>query len=382
MTIIKNQKFILILFLISLTFLVGNVFAEGTVNFNVYQDSGRDYNLTGITVDCNGTDYDLTNQTSPFSINFTTTGPHTCIFSKSEWDGNTINITADTNKTMNVYLDKFIYPKIYAFYATTATTSSTTPVAVQTWSYNANFGGTTSASVACVLWASSGATTFTGTWNIDSSDDGITWTTRGTTTRSMESNTVAANPFIESPSYNISDGTRYLRLTHSSSSASGVLTTNNVSCHLRTNRDQNNFLITTTSNSVPQTNINSTVYANLGTPFTLTAPFNGLLYTVGSTIYNKANGFTSSETAIRALKNTIAYAEYPRYVTSNTSGTGGLAELLKDINSAQTITIQYQGKSTTSQARFTITANNYFLNQKVGEFEQTLLTGKTNNTRD
>ena len=56
--LVNLKKFIwfLILFLI-----IGFVSASG-VTFNVYQETGVDYNLTGVNVDCNsGVTYDLTN---------------------------------------------------------------------------------------------------------------------------------------------------------------------------------------------------------------------------------------------------------------------------------------------------------------------------------
>lgn len=369
--------------LLGLSFLLflGVVFAS-SVTFNVYQESGIDYNLTGINVDCNsGATYDLTNQSSPFTINFAS-GSYSCIFSKTEWDSNTITLVADVNKTIIVYLDKFVYPKIIAFTNSTATTSSTSATPVQTWSYDANFGGTTNMTIGCSFWATSGATAFTGTWNIQSSDNGTTWTTRGTINRTMSSNTAAGSVYLAGTAYNITDGTRYVRLTHQTSSALGSLTTNAVSCHLRTNRDQNNFLMTTAVDSRAETTINSSTFTNLGAAFNLVAPYNGFLYFVGSTTYRKTNANTTSESSFRLLKNSSSLTEYPRYVTNNSSGVGGLAEFFSDANSGQTITSQYQGRSVLSQTRFSFNIQKYFLNQEAGEYEQRALTMMDNNSRD
>jgi len=359
----------------------GGFVSASTVRFNVYQDSGSDYNLTAVNIDCDGTLYDLNNQTSPFSINFAN-GTYSCTFSKTNWDSNTVTVVADVNKTQTVYLDKFVYPKTFAFYATTATTSSTTAVAVQTWSYTASFGGSTNATVGCSFWANSGSVAADGTWVIQSSDNGSTWTTRGTVIRTMSSNTSAASLYLVSSSYAITDGTRYLRLTHSISQSSGSLTTNDVSCNLRTNRDQNNYLITTSTNTRTESTINSSTFSNLGAAFTFTAPFNGFLYALGSTTYRKTNTYTSSETSFRALNNSIALAEYPRYLLTNSQGPGGITELFTPASSGQVISTQYQGRSATSSARFSVNSQKYFLNQKSTEFGQKVLSGYVNNTRD
>ena len=64
----KKKLTVLLLFII-LGFYLPNVFSAA-VTFNVYQDEGPEFTVSGINVDCNGTAYDRTNKTSPFTINF------------------------------------------------------------------------------------------------------------------------------------------------------------------------------------------------------------------------------------------------------------------------------------------------------------------------
>lgn len=353
-----------------------------SVTFNVNQSTGADYNLSGINVDCNsGATYDLTNQTSPFTINFAN-GSYSCIFSKSEWDSNTATVVADVNKNVSLRLSKYVYPKIIQFTSTGATTSSTSLVTIQSWVYDANYGGATSVSIGCSFWASSGATAFDATWRIESSNDGIAWTNRGEITRTMSSNTQGGGVYLDGDAFNINDGNRFVRLRHQTSTALGSLTTNDVICHLRTNRDQNNFLMTTAVDSRGETTINATTYTNLGAAFTLNAPYNGFLYSVGHVTYRKIVANTSSESSFRMLENSAEFTGYPRFVSSDSSGVGAVAELFSDVNSAQVISSQYQGRSAISSTRFSFTVGKYFLSQKSGEYAQRSLLGVDNNSRD
>jgi len=60
--------------------------------------------LTGFDIDCDGTDYDFTDQNSPKTIDFNE-GSYSCTFSKSGYDSNAITVTADSNKSLGVYLN-------------------------------------------------------------------------------------------------------------------------------------------------------------------------------------------------------------------------------------------------------------------------------------
>jgi len=59
--------------------------------------------LTDFNVNCDGTAYDSTDQNSPLIIDMNS-GSYSCIFSKTEYDSNTVTIVADSNKTSTIYL--------------------------------------------------------------------------------------------------------------------------------------------------------------------------------------------------------------------------------------------------------------------------------------
>jgi hypothetical protein len=83
-----------------------------TITFNVYA-RGTSTNLTGVNMDCNGTIYDLTNQSSPFTKDMNA-GGYSCAFSKTGYDTNTI--TVDTNKgTITVYLGSSWWDASYLY---------------------------------------------------------------------------------------------------------------------------------------------------------------------------------------------------------------------------------------------------------------------------
>jgi len=81
------------------------------ISFNVL-DSNSAEHLSDISVDCNVDDYDTTGEDSPFSINFGI-GDYYCNFSKSGYDSNAVIIIADSNKSMDIYLNPWIIPEIH-----------------------------------------------------------------------------------------------------------------------------------------------------------------------------------------------------------------------------------------------------------------------------
>jgi hypothetical protein len=73
------------------------------LTFNV-KDSVLDTDLSSVGMDCNVNAYDLTNQSSPFSLDFNE-GSYLCNFSKTGYDSNnSFSVIADANNSYTIYL--------------------------------------------------------------------------------------------------------------------------------------------------------------------------------------------------------------------------------------------------------------------------------------
>jgi len=68
------------------------------------KDSFDNLPLTGFDIDCDGADYDFTDQNSPKTIDFNE-GSYSCTFSKIGYDSNVITVIADSNKSLEAYLN-------------------------------------------------------------------------------------------------------------------------------------------------------------------------------------------------------------------------------------------------------------------------------------
>ena len=376
-----RKKLTVLLLFIILGFYLPNVFSAA-VTFNVYQDKGPEFTVSGINVDCNGTAYDRTNKTSPFTINFDD-DTYECKFTNinKDWKETTVQVDETTTNPQRVEMEFKNYPVVYQFLQN-GSASTRVPNSFQTiatWTYEPNFGSDTTVQVGCVLEVASDFTKKTsgGEWEIQSSDDGVNWTTQGTVSRALTSDMIGS-VYISTKAWTVSDGTRYFRLRHQRITNNPVtVTSRKAVCNLFTNKSDSNSTIKTDNFVVGTTTVNSTEYSALTTRAFNSSAYNGMLFILGS--INYMQGPTSSSTISFRMNyngNTVK-AEYPRYVNNGTNASGSFAEFV-DVNANQNTNLVFEGKRELATSSISIPGVFvYQLSQDEEDYNQISLANKT-----
>jgi hypothetical protein len=374
-----NKRLITIVLFVILIFVLPSVF-PAAVTFNVYQSRGPTFTVSGINVDCNGTTYDRTSQTSPFTINFDS-NVYSCVISNtnSNWESTTVDVNTATVHTETVYMDFENYPVVYQFLQSVdASTSANTLQTVASWTYTPSFGTDTNVQVGCSISILASAHAFTAEWAIQSSPDGSTWTTQGTVSRVLTTSMVGS-VYVSTGTWSVADGTRYFRLMHrrTTTPTAAVITSKNAVCDLFTNKSDNNSTIKTSNIVVGDTTVSGATYGTLTTSTFATSAYNGFLVTLGAINY-KQNNSNDSTIGFRIYYNsTTAVAEYPRFVVKNTNASGSFAEYT-DVNANQNVNLVFQGKRSAATSTINIPgAFVYHLSQDPNEYAQVNLASKT-----
>ena len=356
--------------------------ADYNIIFNVFQYTGADFDLNNLTIDFNVDAYDQTNVNSPVTINDVNTGDYLITISKTNWDSNSdFVLTVDANKNLTYYIDKFVYPTLAQFEVAGAkTVSQSSYQNVGSFSYATTYGASTQTNIGCSFWATSNnATIKTASWRVQSSTDGVNWTTRKETTRTISANTTGGSIYIVTPDFNIVDGTQYFRLQHKISSSNFDLNTNNVICHNCICRDHNNFIIQSETDSPTNLSTSETDYTLLRSGNFSTDPFNGFMYYYGDMVYDQtvAKGISYIRGDLKSVPDSNS-AEYPRTTEAGSTGIGGFSGRFEDLNRATPYTIQTYGKTTAGTIDFSYTLHLKYLNQRPSQYDQNkLLTGGT-----
>jgi len=349
--------------------------------FNVYQQTGFDFDLNNFNIDFNVDAYDQTGVNSPVTINDVNVGTYSITISKTGWDSNSFELTVDANKNLTYYIDKFVYPTISQFEVDGATTTSSSSYQnIGTFSYLTSYGSSTQTDLSCSFWVSSNNDIEkTASWRIQSSTDGINWTTRKETTRTISANTTGGSILIATPDFNIVDGTQYFRLQHKLSSSNFDLNTNDVICHNFIARDQNNFLIQVEEDSPDNLTTSATNYTLIRSGNFTTDPFNGFMYYYGDMEYSqtvaKGTSYIRGDLANVPDSNS---AEYPRTTNAGSIGIGGFSGIFEDLNNSSAYTVQSYGKTNAGTIAFSYDLHLKYLNQKSNQYDQNkFLAGKT-----
>jgi len=345
------------------------------VTLNVFQGTGTQFDLNSFNIDFNVDAYDQTGVNSPITIDDVNIGHYLVTISKDNWtDGNTfVLIVSDTNQTLTKTIDKFVNPAIAQFEVKGSTTASLNAFQnVGTFSYDTSYGFSVETEVSCSFWISSdNATEKFAKWRIQSSTDGITWTTRKKTKRTISANTSGGSIYIVTPDFNITDGTQYFRLQNKLSSSDFDLNTNDVVCHNFINVDQNNNIIPCFHDTQTDLSTSSTSYELLTSSSITTNPFNSFLYYYGDMVYNQtvAKGLSFIRGDLENVSDSNS-AEYMRTTDAGSSGVGGFAGMFNDLNSNSSYSVQTYGKTTAGTVAFDYDLHLKQLNQRPTRHDQ------------
>jgi len=344
------------------------------ITFNVFQNTGTDFNLSGLTIDFNVDAYDQSGLTSPFTITDINAGLYAVTISKTGWDSNSFELSIDENATVTYYLDKFVYPTITQFTKLgDNNTFQTSFQSIQTWSFETSYGSSTKTDVGCSFWITSdNIATSSATWRIQTSENGTVWTTRKETTRTVNPNTSGGSIFIQIPDFNILDGTHYFRLQHKIAPGNIYnLDTHDVVCEKFISRDQNNFIIQDFGDTQTNLSTSSTNYLVAETTQITTQPFNGFYYYFGDMIYSqtiaKGIGYIKGDLKNIADSNS---AEYPRTTLTGFTGIGGFSGMFEDLNASNLYDVQTYTKTSAGTTAFSYDLHLKYLNQKPFQYDQ------------
>jgi len=367
---LKKKLTVLLLFII-LGFYLPNVFSAA-VTFNVYQDEGPEFTVSGINVDCNGTAYDRINKTSPFTINFDN-NIYECKFSNinKDWKEKIVTVNASTTNTQRVEMEFKNYPVVYQFLQEEdAITSANYYQTVAAWTYEPNFGSDTTVQVGCTIEVSSNKHGPLGEWQIHSSDDGETWTTRGSIERNLTEGMIGS-VYVSTKAWTVSDGTRYFKIVHrrKTNPASATVISRNAVCNMFTNKSDSNSTIKIASFDFGKKTVKYPYYWLLSTWALNSDMFNGFLFVTGSVNYAQITN--DSDISLRLKYNdNPSKIEYPRFVKAGTNASGSFAEFV-DVNANQNTNIVFEGKRSADISYMDVRGVSVFhLSQDENEYDQ------------
>ncbi len=343
------------------------------LTFNVFQGTGTEFDLDNLTIDFNVDFYDASDLTSPFTINDVNAGDYLITISSPIFDSNTFVLTVDANKTLTIYLDKFVYPVIAQFITSNATTTNLSDYqTINTHRFETNFGSSSGTDISCTLWASSNnGSERSGFWRIQTSDNAVDWIDRKITERTLPANTTGASIYISTPDYNISDGNHFFRIQHRRQiGASFDMNTNDVVCENFIARDQNNFIIPDFHNEQVGLSTTNSEFENIASKLFTTDPFNGLFYFYGDLIYNQtiAKGISSLLVGLQGIADSNS-SEFPRTTEAGAIGIGGLTGLFTNLDRSTGYTAEGFGKTSAGTISFDANFHIKYINQREGEFD-------------
>lgn len=352
------------------------------INFSVFQATGLDFDLNNISLDFNVDAYDVSGVNSRFDHNIGI-GHYTVTVTKPTWDENTsFFVDVDSDKTVTIYIDKFIYPKVFELHKTgTATTGSGSYQTVQTSSYDTNFGVSTTTGIGCSFWGTASEDNKDIGWRIQTSDNGINWTTRDETTNSVINAGQAVSVFMNTNDFNIADGNHFFRLQHKKGSGGSYdVNTSNLCCVGFFARDQNDLIIGFSSDDVTGEQATTGTFTEVGSHIVKTSEFNGFLLAFGNIDYSQTGGDSNANILWSLLDQNTH--QYPRFMPNTTSGIGAHVDIFTDLNQDTDYNISHHVKTSAGTTTFDYAFNQLFINQKPNEFFDIDLNGLSTSDTD